>query len=384
MKRSGLIVPIAVLAMSGLSACEEDGVGPDSNIDPRDLAGDYSWIFQQWEVGSPRGYPAVELTWELPAVYSNEPFRVYGARAGGVYGLIATVTSCSEGFCEYTDTNVRGGQSYDYYVATYDERDGVDVGVSDAVRVDVPLFPTVTPPAAPRATALDGAAFLTWEPTGAQLYRILAEGEDNATFLIGETDGTSFLDDRAANGVRYRYFIAGSDAEGHVSALSPSAQAIPRPDFHAELLYVHADSAQASGFRFVSDENSNPIMSGTSGSAQWRLEATATGQPRIVPLLDTAITGGTFTTQLSCGPGSDQSCEDVRVAPASGQFSSAPVTVEAGRTYVLRVTGADNRLHYGKIRIQGATTNTAGRRLIVFDWAYQLRADEPSLQLIGN
>src|SRR5690606_28926527 len=117
--------------------------------------------------------------------YGNEPFRVYSRRSGGGgYDLVATVTSCSDGICTYLDTNVVQGRSYDYYIATVDERDNQELGTSQAVQVNVATS-QLTAPGAPAATGIDGAAFLQWEPTGAERYMIVMESEGGDAFLIG-------------------------------------------------------------------------------------------------------------------------------------------------------------------------------------------------------
>jgi hypothetical protein len=373
---------VLLLGLAGLIGCNAiDRVGVGSGGDPRGLEGEYSWVLQRWDQGAAQGYPLVQLSWEMPTRFDREVFRVYSRRAGsGSYTLIATVTACSAGVCRYGDTNVAGGRSYDYYVAMVDERDGRELGTSRSIRVDVPQRPNLAAPPAPAAVALDGAVHLRWTGTGAERYLVLAQEEGGPTYLVGETDGTSFFDDRAENGLRYRYQLAAVDASGHVSALSQAAQAIPRPDYHADVVYAAAHHLAASGFRFVTAETADPIVPGNSPSAHWRLEEVG-GVLRIQPVNQTAITAGMFTTQLTCGPGSDADCVDVRVAPAAG-FASGSVAVETGFTYVLRVVGADDRTHFGKIRIQGSSVDTQGRRLIVFDWAYQLRPDEPSLNLV--
>jgi hypothetical protein len=232
--------------------------------------------------------------------------------------------------------------------------------------------------------SLDRAVYLRWTPdAAAERYFIVVQLDDGSTFRVGETDGGSFFDNRAENGMRYRYYVAAADENGHVSSLSQAAVAFPRPDYHADVVYAYADRASESGFRFVSSETENPIVPGTATNAHWRLDV-ASGVLLIQPLGNTAITAGVFTTALSCGPGSDDDCEDVRTAPASTQFSNAPVTVQTGHTYVLRVTGTDNQTHYAKLRVQGTSTDSGGARLIVFDWAYQTRANEPTLNLVGN
>jgi hypothetical protein len=374
---------LGILLTVLLAGCDADngtGPGSGSEYDPERLEGEYSWVLDRWNEGSPEGSPQVQLTWELPRSYRNEPFRVYAGQAGGSFGLIATVTSCKDGVCVYTDTNVSNGRSYDYYVATLDERGGTELGISQTLRMNVPQRPTVTVPGSIVATALDGAAYVQWAASGAVRYLVLSEAETGGAFLIGETDGTSFLDDRAENGTRYRYFIAGVDEVGHVSALTSAVEAIPRPDFFTDIVYATADAPEASGFRFVNSDTENPIRPGASPDAHWRVEASG-GSLMIVPTGTTAVTGGTFTTALTCGPGSEADCVDVGAAPGGSDFRNAPVLAESGNTYVMRVTGNDNRTHYAKIRVQGTSVNSAGRRLLIFDWAYQLKPDEPRLNI---
>jgi hypothetical protein len=376
--RRALVLSVMV---GGLAACDVvDAIGPGSGLAPRSLAGEYGWEFQRWDSGTARGYPVVNLTWEVPSQHGREVFRVYSRRSGGSYVLIATVSSCSGGVCRYTDTNVSSGQSYDYYVATYDDFDNTEHGSSQSIRVTAPARPALQTPGTPTTIALDGAVFLRWTSTGAHRYIIVAQPENGVQYIIGETDGLTFLDNRAQNGTRYRYHVAGVDAAGHVSALGSGADGVPRPDFHADVLYAHSDNPQASGFRFVANETQNPIVSGTSTEAQLRLEVVS-GALRIQPLGQTTITAGTFTTQLTCGPGSDANCVDIRNAPSAASFGSSAVAVQTGNTYVLRVIASDNRPHYAKIRVQGPGVDGQGRRLIVFDWAYQLRPDDTRLNV---
>src|SRR5690606_4782155 len=155
--------------------------------------------------------------------------------------------------------------------------------------------------------------------------------------------------------------------------------AIPRPDYHAELIYPLADSAQASGFRFTDSEDDNPIVPGTAAAAQWRLESGPSGL-RIVPLGQTRVTDGIFTTALTCGPGSEADCQYVATAPASSAFGTEPVAVSTGNTYVFEVA-AGGLVHFAKIRVQGDGADAQGRNVMVLDWAYQLVPDEPSLDL---
>lgn len=344
----------------------------------------YTWVLEGFDDGEAVGHQAVELFWEPSVDWSGEPFRVYGkSAAGGSYLLVATVTSCLDSaLCRYTDLDVSPGTSYDYFVVAVDERTGREFAESDPVRISVPALRAVEVPEAPRAVGLDGAVYLAWSSTGAQRYQVYLD-DDEGPFIIGETDGTGFLDERAENGVASRYRIAAiSDTTEQVSDLSVAATGIPRPDFHAEVVYAFGDSTALSGFRFVESESEDPIVAGDAAAAQWRLESIG-GVPSLRPLGDTQVTSGEFTTALSCGPASDSEaaggCLSIESAPSAAAFQSAPVRIDPGYTYVFRVTGDDGRIHYGKVRILGSATDRQGELAAVFDWAYQLRPDEPSL-----
>jgi hypothetical protein len=383
MNRTREVVALLLLGGAVLTGCEaSDGTGPRSGRDPRELTGQYAWVLESFDQTPPRGHPVVELEWVIPSRYDDEVFRVYSRRSSAsFYSLIATVTSCSGGVCRYQDTNVTGGQSYDYYVATYDDRSGAELGTSLAVQVQVPVRPNLPSPSNLTTVALDDAVFLRWDATGAVRYMVLAQENNGTVFLIGETDGLSYFDSRAQNGNAYRYFVASVDGFGHVGTPSQSAPTYPRPDYFSEVVYVHADNPAASGFRFVTSGSQDPIVGGGSPNAQWRLEA-VNGTFRIMPLGQTAITSGRFTTALTCGPGSEANCVDIRTAPPATEFGATPVVVQTGYTHVLRVVGSDNRTHFAKLRVQGTSVDSQGRRLMVFDWAYQLRPDEPSLSVV--
>lgn len=369
-----------------LTACSDDDdpviVGPGDR-DPEIVDARSLWVEEGWEGRDPIGTPAVQLMWTLPDDWSEEVFRVYSrASGGGNYRLIATVTSCRDRSCLYTDTNVARGQSYDYFVATVDERRNVEVGESAPVSVRVP---DAAPPAVPgglRAIALDGGAFILWDGVGAARYRVFlleADGED--LFVeVGATDGIGYVDTRAENGSLHAYAVAAvghPDEGGYVGRLSETVSVIPRPDYHAELIFTHQDDPTQSGFRFRTTGDDSPIVSGSAADAQWRLEASPDG-PVIVPLGSTLVTGGIFTTDLSCGPGSESDCEYVAQAPAAAAFGSGPVPVFTGNSYVFQVQ-VSGQTHYGKIRVQGDGVDGEGNHLVVFDWAYQMVPGEPSL-----
>jgi hypothetical protein len=370
-----------------LAACD-DGVtdvrlGPGEGGALGEFIAAPTWVDEGWNgVSEPVGHAAVQLSWALPAEFRDEVFRVYGRPAGGGrYSLVATVTSCTGGYCYYTDDNVAEGESYDYYVASVDQDRGRELDTTDELRVDVPDYSLPSTPTIERAVGLDGAVFLRWGSTGAARYRVFLErqDEDSVFFEIGSTDGDGYVDLRAENGTTYGYRIAAVSENGVTGARSALLTAVPRPDFHADLLYPLDENADSSGFHFVSSDAESPTLAGDDADAQWRIE-TVDGVLSIVPLGQTQVTEGRFTTALTCGPASEANCVSVDEATADLGFDTDPVPVYAGYTYVFRL-GSGSDAHYGKVRVDGVLPDGLDRSAVIFDWAYQLVAGETRLDL---
>ncbi len=357
---------------------------------PRDVFASYEWVHEGFQGTTAVGAPTVEVSWLPPASWNGEVFRVYAKRTTTAnYTLVATVTSCTTNGCVYRDRNVSPGADYDYYVATYNETTDLETTseFSEVVRVPAATQPGV--PASPDAVALDGAVFLRWNTPAANaqnvsrylVYLTTLDGEAY-TYAVGQTDGNGFLDQNAENGAEYGYRIATVDTLGHVSSLSAQVTAIPRPDFAGELVYAFADSAQRSGFRFQEDEGDDPIVAGSAANAHFRLESDGAGY-RIVPLNGTQVTEFGFTTALTCGPGADEGCTAVRVAPTAG-YSTAPIAIDPEYSYVFRVTGNDGQPHFGVLRVTMVGTDQNGNDLAIFDWAYQVVPNKPQLHVAPN
>lgn len=372
-----------------LAACSDDPdviVTPgDPPGQPTDLYATYAWVLEGFENNQPVGYPSVQVTWLPPRDWDDEVFRVYGKRAGAAsFTLIGTVTSCTELGCVYTDRNVAYGQSYEYYVAAYDERGNQETASDFRDVVQVPGSQRPAAPTGVQGVALDDAAYLRWTPvSGGSVSRYLVyltrlDGQAH-TYAVGQTDGPGYLDERAQNGSQFGYRVATVDTLGHVSNLSAEVLVTPRPDFAGELVYAFADSAAASGFRFQSSEADNPIVSGASPTAHWRLESTASGY-QIVPRNGTQVMEWGRTSALVCGPGADQGCVAARTAPAAG-YSTAPIFVDPEYSYVFRVTGNDGQPHFAVLRVTMLGSDQNGRDLMIFDWAYQTRPNEPQLNI---
>lgn len=380
----------AAAALLLLAACERSDrgviVGPGDPGEPRDFAVQYQWVFEGFNGTTAVGYPSVQMSWLPPSDWNGEVFRIYGKRAGSAnYTLMATVTSCTQAGCVYTDRDVQYGSQYTYYVASVDERGGGETSSEFAETIAVPAS---TRPAAPTAGApvgLDDAVYLRWtdNANGASVARYMVfltqlQGQQEL-YRVGETDGRGYLDEQAQNGFEYGYRVAAVDTLGHVSNLSSQMLAVPRPDFRGELVYAHAADPAQSGFRFVTSESQNPIVPGGATNAHFRLESGAAGW-RLVPLNGAQVVEFGRTTALTCGPGADADCRAATVAPSSG-YGTAPVAVTPEFSYVFRVPGTAGQTHHGVVRVTLLGSDQSGRDLMIFDWAYQVIPNEPRLNV---
>lgn len=366
----------AVLAATFVAAgCNDDTTTVlDAPAAPRALDGSYY-------------AGAITLTWELGSGWDGESFRVYGRRVSDAdWFLIAEVTSCTDGVCTYTDTNIEEDVRYEYYVAAWDDRSGLETPSDFTVEV---LSPRRTPPPAPTQTAviaLDDANFVVWGANARvadfSFYRVYQAAPDGNDYLLGETDSEGFVDLLAGNGLTYEYFVTAVDADGHEGAASQIASGTPRPDFTGELLYDYYDVPGSSGFRFQEDEASNPVVHGDALDAHFSVERDVDGAWWLRPGADAygVYDTGFATTALKCGVGADADCDDVTVAPTQvSRYTNGPIEVVPETTYVLRVYGDDGEIHYGAVRVAMQGFDQNGDGVMVFDWAYQLQAGNPSL-----
>ncbi len=327
---------------------------------------------------------SVTVSWELGPGWDGEAFRVYGRRVTDAdFFFIAEVTSCAAGVCVYEDRNVAEGVRYEYYVAAVDARSGRETATDYSVEVQVPSFQPPPAPGGMAVVALDGANYLRWND-GARaaddfsFYRVYVDDGQGGGFLLGETDSEGFLDELAQNGESYGYWVSSVDEYGHESGGSGMAVGTPRPDYHGEWIYAWEDRPEASGFRFQPDEGTDPVLDGTDPTRHFRLEVDDAGW-WLVPGPDATVHGDAFaTTALKCGPGADAGCVDVAVAPSSG-YTTQDAFLSTQTSYVLRVVGDDGRVHYGVVRVELLGFDQNDDALVIFDWAYQTQADNPSL-----
>jgi hypothetical protein len=366
----------SLLAVVALGACTSDLIlGVDAPAAPRALAVSY--------YGG-----VVTVSWELASDWNGESFRVYSRRVTDAdYFMIAEVTNCAGGLCSYEDTNVAEDETYQYYVSAVDPDTGVETASDATVEVFVPRSVALAAPNAFRAIALDNAVYLTWG-TAARTsdfshYKVYQDAADGSTFVLGETDSEGFLDLLATNGESYDYFVTAVDTNGFEGSESTVVEATPRPDFHGEWIYDYFSRSDRSGFRFATDENTDPVTLGDSFTRHFRLEVDDAGWWLVAGAGTTVYPAGFETTALKCGAGADGSCVDISVAPTSG-YSGQDLALTAQNSYVLRVVGDDGRMHYGVIRVEMLGFDQDDDALMIFDWAYQLQADNPNLAVVAG
>ncbi len=330
---------------------------------------------------------AVTVYWELSSGWNGETFRVFGKRVEDAsFFLIAEVTSCSAGSCEYTDTNIVSNVSYDYFVSALDPDTGGETDSDRTVRVSVPSF---TPPPVPtdlEVVALDATNYIRWNDSARSdsdfsAYRVYLLSDQGATqILLGGSDSPGFLDALAQNGVTSTYAVSSVDVFGHESGTSVSGQGTPRPDFTGELVYSFMDEPTLSGFRFSESDQVDPIVPGGSPTRHFRLETDVSGWWLVPGPSAGVFPEGAFTTELKCGVAADPQCQDWTIAPQSG-YSASEIVVEPEFTYMWRIVES-GVVRYGAIRVTLLGTDQAGSELMIFDWAYQLQSGNP--QLVGD
>jgi hypothetical protein len=328
---------------------------------------------------------AVTVYWGLSSGWNGETFRVFGKRVGDEsFFLVADVTSCSGGNCEYTDTNIVSNMSYDYFVSALDPDTGAETDSDFTVRVSVPSFSPPPVPTDLEVVTLDDTNYIRWND-GARsaddfsAYRIYLLSDQGATqTLLGHSDSPGFVDALAENGVTSSYAVSSVDLFGHESGTSGSAEGTPRPDFAGELVYTFVDDPDLSGFRFSNSDQVDPIVHGGSPTRHFRLEEDTSGWWLVPGPSADVVPEGVFTTGLKCGVAADAQCEDWTTAPLSG-YSHVDIAVEPEFTYMWRVVEGDGVARYGALRVTLLGTDQFGAGLMIFDWAYQLQGGNPQL-----
>ena len=331
---------------------------------------------------------AVALYWTLSPQWNGESFRVFGRRIGDPsFVLIADVTSCSAGACEYTDTNIVPSVSYEYIVSSVDPDTGAETDSDVTVTVSVPSFAAPPVPLGAEVVALDNTNYVRWNDNARSAsdfshYRLyLVSDDDGSLSLLGDSDSPGFLDELASNGVTSTYVVSSVDVYGHESEESSTASGTPRPDFRGELIFSLDDEPSLSGFRFSESEEVDPIVDGTSPLRDFRLETDQFGWWLVPGPTAEVFPEGMLTTELKCGVAADSGCGDWTSAPLTG-YTAAAVAAEPELTFMWRVRGDNGAFHYGSVRVSLLGSDQNGAALMIFDWSFQLQAGNP--QLVGR
>ncbi len=145
---------------------------------------------------------SVKLTWDK--VKGATSYRLYRAdTATGTKSMIKAVTTCYA-----TDTTVKAGGRYYYYVAAYDSTDSELGPYSAAKRVTALGAPTIS-----SATIGTNSIKLSWNSVaGATSYRLYRATSSTGTkTLVKTVTSTSATDTTAVKGTMYYYFVAAFD-----------------------------------------------------------------------------------------------------------------------------------------------------------------------------
>ncbi len=328
-------------------------------------------------------HPAVELEWRLGASWGGETFRVYGKRLNDAeFRFIAEITSCKDDRCQYRDLNVSHEVTYEYYVAAVNPGDGVEVPSDYSVEVHVP---SMTLPPTPRdltAVALDGAVYLRWAeadgPGEVWGYQVYAAWDDVDSYLLGVNDSPAFVDLHARNGETSKYHVTAIDHYGRESAPSARVESTPRPDYVGEFVYSSRHVPDSAGFRFRESGDVAAVTSGDSPGRHLAVEGDSLGL-WFAPGPGVGVhPEQRATSALKCALGADANCASWERAPTRGYVDDR-IEAVAGYTYMFQVPDHEGTLRYGAVRVAATDVDQMGREFVVFDWAYQTQAGNPSL-----
>lgn len=185
--------------------------------------------------------------------------------------------------------------------------------------------------------------------------------------LIGNTNGTHFIDYDAINGELYYYAVAAYDYDGNESELSyDEVYGVARPEGLNQSVFDYIDYPDLAGYDF-SEYSVVPYNAFSDDYSSDFFFENYEGDFYLNVWDDTDIQDMGFTETLY----------DITYAPLSGWVPLMPdenvkyTLVEVGHTYVIWTW--DN--HFAKIRVK-----TISNERIVFDWAYQLLEGEQQLK----
>lgn len=199
----------------------------------------------------------------------------------------------------------------------------------------------------------DGAVRIRWianQDPDLSIYRVyLSDRADGVYRPIGETHGTSFVDDGARNGITYFYAVSAIDDCGNESELSrEDVFDTPRPEGRGVLLTEASAQPSMSGYSFSGFRRQSPEAPGTDVYFEW-----INGVPWI--LVGSPRVGVQDVGYLAL--------DDLNYAPASGWTQSGRVEATEGHTYAVRTgDGYYAKFHVARLESRGVT----------IDWAFQV------------
>jgi hypothetical protein len=246
-------------------------------------------------------------------------------------------------------------------------------------RVNDPAGPPA-PPQMDSVVALDGALWVRWRQSPRAnsyvVYRRPFLGSA-APAPVAETQDSSFLDFGVVNGTEYAYTVAALDEAGRSNGSGAEVRGIPRPDSTDVLIWAASSDSAHSAFTFPSGAIPAKVGAPSPATSHFRVTNDASGW-HLVPIAPHAVVDAGPTTALVCAPGLPAGCTAVTRAPATG-YAIAPVALQVGHSYVIRVMLLNGAVEYGAVRVTSLGTDVQGRAVMRFDWAWQLVPTDPRL-----
>ena len=375
------LVPLAILALVAIAACQPALVDPGNGSGPSTPA---NLSYQLEPSGDPSRPLGILLIWDDVTDANLASYRVYSrAAASDAYGLRGQTTSNT-----FHDNGVPHLQ---YYVTAVDA-DGNESSGSNVITVDQRL--QLVAPTWLTSISLNGAIHLQWDdtsyaaaPARFKWYRIYSTDYNLDTGFCGTSwslEGTTiapeFLASAMTNGVPRCFGVSAVSQEGYESLWSPLRQDTPRPDARNTLVFAYDKNQAQSGFRFWQDANNDGIaqtselglvQDGNLTSIDFWVHRDPTDSSLwLVPEFS-----GTQVQLYGNSPVADLTSIDF--APASG-YSRNMIQAVAGYGYVFQIVEGSS-IRYAALRVTDVS-----RDYVIFDWSFQTDVGNPELLVRGG
>lgn len=340
MKR--LIALFSVLGILFLAGCQEND---------RIVHADYNAPSSPIGLSLTVSGSSVILYWDRNTETDIEGYNVYySSTYSGVYKLIGSTQGTS-----YTITNVPAGATYYFAVSAFDYNN------NESRKSYFEMAPAR--PAGLYVVNGNGIADVYWtanKEATLKGYKVYTSNSYNGKYTLLATVTTNhYIDQPLTNGTKYYYAVSAYDIYGDESDLSTeSVYSAPRPEGINAVVYDYHTNASQGGY----DLYDGKMVSYTSNTCDFYFDIDlSVGKSYLVVASDTDIQD----------MGATRDIYDINYAPSTGWNSSKDAVVIQGHTYVIRTFDK----HYAKVRVSRILSDR-----IVFDWAFQLIKDEPSLR----